>query len=124
MATLTSDVAAQYANQVMGLVQQLRSLRVSVAELIVINANNPLGNLWTVLKTTALNADGTLGTADASVVSTDPIDPRVYAALSRAVKASDLTAALQILVDFNTFLQGTAVAANAARPAQMNAVSM
>lgn len=124
MAQLQSDLAVAYANQVMALVQQVRAIRQTVAEMVTINANNPLGNLWNVLKTTALAADGTLGTADGAVVAADPIDPRVYPAISRAVSQTALNNALQILVDLNTFCNGTALAANAARPAQIDAVSM
>jgi hypothetical protein len=124
MSQLQSDTAITYANQTMNLVQQLRILRVSVAELMTINANNPLGNLWNPLKTTGTNADGTLGTADGTPVVTNPIDSRIYPALSREASATAIEAALQILVDFNTFLNGTALSANAARPAQINAVSM
>ena len=124
MSFLQSDDAVTYVNQVCQLVGQIKAMRQTVAELITVNANNPIGNLWNVLKTTALNADGTLGTADGSVVAANPIDPRVYPALNRAVSQNALNNALQILVDFNTFCNGTQVAANAARPAQINAVSM
>lgn len=126
MAQLTSDVAVANANQVMTLVQLLKQLRQQLAELVTVNANNPLGNLWNTLNTTAVLSDGELGTADAAGTpnAAHPIDPRVYPALSRLVKSSDLTNALQVLVDLQTFLAGTATTANAARPAQINAVSM
>ncbi len=125
MAQLQSDTAVIYANMVIGLVQQIRGMRSQVAEIVAINANTPLSaNFWNVLKTTALAADGTLGTADGSVVAGDPIDTRVYPALLRAVKQGDLSNALGILVDFNTFCNGTQVNANASRPGQINNVAM
>lgn len=124
MAGLQVDNAVNYANQVMNIVQQLRNLRAACVEIVTINGTTPLGNLWTVLKTAALNTDGTLGTADGSVTSTNPIDTRVYTAMSRAVKSGDLTNALQCIVDFDSFMAGSSLSANGARPANINAVSI
>lgn len=124
-ATLQTDTAVKYANQVCSLVQQLQGVLANVEALAAINAANPLSsNFWNLLNTTALAADGSLGTADGTPNTAHDIDPRVYAALARAVSATQLTQALQVLVDFNAFCQGTAVAANASRPAQINAVAM
>lgn len=124
MAQLQSDLAVAYANQVMSLVQQLRGMRQTIAELVTVNTNNPLGNLWNVLKTTALATDGTLGAADTTVVAANPVDPRVYLSINRTVSQTALNNALQILVDLNTFCNGSALSANAARPAQIDAVAM
>lgn len=126
MPTLQSDIAVQYANQLIGLAQQLRSIRAAVSEIVTINATNPLGNLFTVLNTAALAADGSLGTADTpgTPVSGHPIDTRLYPGLSRAVKSGDLTNALQLVVDFNSFMAGTALSSNGARPANIDAVAM
>lgn len=126
MPTLQSDIAVQYANQLIGLAQQLKNVRAAVAEIVTVNSVTPLGNLFTVLNTTALASDGTLGTADAagSPNSGHPIDPRVYPALSRAVKSGDLTNALQLVVDFSSFMAGSAISSNGARPANIDAVAM
>lgn len=124
MAQVQSDLAVSYANQVMSLIQQLRGMRQVIAELVTVNANNPLGNLWNVLRTTALAADGQLGTADGTVVAANPIDPRVYPAISRTASQTALNNALQILVDFNSFCAGSSLGANASRPAQIDAVAM
>jgi hypothetical protein len=126
MATLQSDTAVGYGNTVMLLVQQLRAIRAQAAEIVTLNATTPLGNLWNALSTTPLLVDGTLGVADTAQVPvlTHPIDTRVYTALNRAVKASDLSNALQELVDFVAFCAGTAIALNGARPSNTNAVSM
>lgn len=126
MATQQSDVAVNYANQVQNLVQQLTNIRSQVANIIAVNTVTPLGNLWNKLNTTPLLNDGNLGTADTqgTPVLADYIDPRVYPTINRTVKASDLANGLQALVDLNTFFQGTAVAANGARPANLNALGM
>lgn len=125
MAIQTSDIAVSYGNMVISFAQQVASLRQLGSQIAAINAVNPLGNLWNNLHTTALGTDGSLGTADSgNPVLTDPIDTRVYPALNRVAKASDLANALQLVVDFNTFAAGTALSANGARPANINAVAM
>jgi hypothetical protein len=61
--------------------------------------------------TTPVNADGTLGTADATPNVAHPIDPRVpaQAGLTRAVLAADLGSALTMLQAVSTLLAGSAV---------------
>src|SRR5262252_5493135 len=117
-ATLQSDVTVNYANQVMSLVSQLRNLRAQIQDLLIVNTNNPLGTKWNALTTTLLNGDGSLGTVDGTPTSGHYVDSRVYPNLQRVVTNTNLTDALQILVDLNTFCAGTALSANAARPAQ------
>lgn len=125
MAVLKSDVAVTYANHVLGLVSQIRSLRAAIAEIVKVNVDNPLGNFWAALHTASVGSDGSLGLPDSGApVAANPIDTRVYTQLQRAVKAGDLTSALQVLVDFSTFCDGLQVNANLARPAQINNVSL
>lgn len=122
--TLQSDVAITIANQVITLVSQIKLVRSQVAEITKVNTDNPLGTLWNALKTCVLNGDGTLGAADGTPTAGHSIDSRVYPNLQREVTNTNLTDALQILVDFIAFCNGTQVNANAARPAQINNVSM
>lgn len=125
MSTLQSDIAVQYANQIANIVQQMRNIRVNVAEIQAINANTPLGNLWNALNTTALAGDGSLGTADATPVTTHPVDPRVYPALNRGqVSATQLASGLALVLAFDQLMAGTAVSSNGAAPATINALSM
>lgn len=126
MATQQSDVAVTYANQVSNLVTQLRQIRKEVAEIVALNTAVPLGNLWNALNTAVLAADGAIGTADTpgTPVNAHYVDPRLYPAINRVMKNTDLTNALQVLVDFAAFCAGTSLATNGARPAQMDAVSM
>src|SRR6185437_4356323 len=103
MATLQSDIAVNYANQVIGIVQQLRNLRAACAEIQTINSATPLGNFWNVLNTTALAADGALGTADGAPNTSHAIDTRVYPALSRGqVSATQLASGLALALSLNT----------------------
>lgn len=126
MPRLQTDIAVDFANQTMALVAQIKSLRTQIAEIVKVNTDTPLGNFWTVLQTTPLLADGSLGTADAAQTpnAAHPIDTRIYVGLARAVKSGDLTNALQILVDLNTFCNGTQVNANSSRPGQINNVAL
>jgi len=124
MTLQQSDISINYANQVIGLVQQIANLRASVSNFLTINTVNPLGTLWNDLNTTVLNGDGSLGTADQSPVSGHYVDPRVYTALNRTVKNTDLANALQVVSEFNTFCSGADTPSDGARPAFINAVAM
>lgn len=125
MATTPADLTVSQANQVISLCTQLVQLRNQIAPLIAVNAVTPLQAKWQALKTTAMTSDGQLGTADSGApVQTNPIDPRVYLVLNRAISSADLGAALQVLFDLNTFLLGTAVGTNLARPAQLNVAGL
>jgi hypothetical protein len=126
MATQPSDVAINYANQVINMVKQLQGLRASLADLLVVNTNNPLGNQWNVLNTTALTSDGQVGTADTpgTPVNGHYIDPRLYPAIGRLVKNTDLANGLSLLVSLNSFLAGTQINAAGTTPAFIDALAM
>lgn len=123
MTLQQSDITVNYANQVMTAVQQIATLKATVTALLAYNSVVPLGNLWGVLSTTALNADGSLGTADGSPVSGHYVDSRVYPSMSRVVKNTDLSNALQVLTEFGTFCSGADTASDGARPAFIDAVA-
>lgn len=123
MATLASDTAVKYANQVVGLATQLANIRDQVNALLALNAVQPLGNLWNVLNTTALLGDNQLGTADVSPNTAHSIDTRVYTGLGKAVSATALTNGLQILTEFQTFCTGALTAADGSRPAFIDTLS-
>lgn len=121
-AQAPADVAVVEANALMSICQQIRNLQTQIQGLLAYNAASPLGTPWSALNTAATASDGQLGTADGSPNTSHIIDTRVYPLLNRAVSETQLVQALQIVVDFNAFCAGTAVGANAARPAQLNAV--
>lgn len=125
MATLQSDIGISYANQIIQIVQQLRAIRAMCAEIQVINTNTPLGNLWNALNTTALNADGTLGAADATPNNAHPIDTRVYTQLTRGqVSATQLASGLTLVLNVNGLLAGSSISSNLATPGTVDALSM
>jgi hypothetical protein len=117
-----ADVAIAQANIVMQFCQQIRTLQVAIQGVLTYNTSNPLGTSWSALNTAATAADGQLGTADGTVNTAHVIDGRVYANLNRDVSETALAQALQVLVDFNSFCNGSALSANASRPGQLNAV--
>jgi hypothetical protein len=118
-----SDQAVTYANSVASICQQIRNLQGQIQNLLTVNTNDPLGTKWNALQTTALTADGQFGTADGTPNTAHNIDGRVYANLGRSASATAYGQALQVIVDFNTFVTGGALSANSARPAQIDAVA-
>ncbi len=99
------------ANQVIALAQQLVGLY---------NSINQLNNSWnddlslTTLQnmaTCAQNPDGTLGAADASPVSSHPINTNTYTTLSRPISANSLASILTQLNNINSFINGNALSA-------------
>lgn len=124
MTIQQSDIAINYANQVMNLVQQIANVRTATATLIGINTVVPLGNFWNALNTTALNADGSLGIADQVPANGHYVDSRVYPNISRTVKNTDLSNALQVLSEFNTFCSGADTPSDGARAAFIDNVSL
>lgn len=125
MATTHEDVAINEANIIMSLVGQIKGIRAAAAEMVTINAANPFGSAWNILNTTVLSSDGGLGTADTpgTPVNGHYIDPRLYPNIARLITNTDLANALQIIVDFQAFCAGTAVASTPGRPAAMDAVT-
>lgn len=117
--------AIQNANAIIGLAQQLLVLYSQIVT--ANNAWNDDGSLTIVdaLATCAQNTDGSLGTADASPVTTHPIDTRVAAntALSRAVSASNISSCLTQLNSVVSFVNGNAVAATTGVRSLLNQVT-
>src|SRR5882762_6472097 len=113
MAATQQSQAIANANAIVSLSQQLLSLYIAITAL-----NNAWGDdgsltVMQALATAAQNADGSLGTADATPVNTHPIDTRVAAnsTLGRAVSANAITSALTQLNNIVSFINGGALAA-------------
>ena len=124
MAALTPvNRTIALANALIAIAQDLQALESSIADIVAINNVTPLGNQFVNLNTTALLADGSLGTADASPVQTDPIDTRVYPTLKVALSYLQLTQLLTMAISTGNFLNGQAVSANGTIPALLAAVA-
>lgn len=117
--------AIQNANNIISLMQQLLNWYVAANQ--VINAWNDDGSLTVIqnLATCALNVDGSLGTADATINLAHPIDTRVAAnaALARAVSENSITSGVTQINNILSFINGNAVAATPGVRSLLNQVT-
>lgn len=88
-ATLQTQ-ALQIANSLINLGQNFYQLENQINLLSTQFMQLTLGTVLGAMATTAVNTDGSLGTADPSPVSGHVIDTRVLTGLSRAISATDL----------------------------------
>jgi hypothetical protein len=111
MSQSRQDKALSQANALLALMVQFQGLRSSLDELIYQYISETYNTIWGALPTAALNADGSLGAADPSPVSTHPIDTRVGNAsvLTKVISQSQLVAGISFLQDFQKFLNNQAV---------------
>ena len=124
MSTQQSQ-AIQNANTIISLSQQVMGLYVAITQ--ANNAWNDDGSLTVIqaLATCALNADGSLGTADGTPNNAHPIDIRVAAnsGLSRAASENTIASCLTQLNNIVSFINGNAVAATPGVRSLLNQVT-
>jgi hypothetical protein len=101
------------AQQIMTLYQQLTALQNVWTDVNVGATLNALG-------TVSLNADGSLGSADATPNTAHPIDPNKYPSMSRALSSTQITQIKSILDGIVTYIQGGAVTTQPAARAILN----
>lgn len=121
-ATQQSQAIAN-ANTVLSLSQQLLTLYNAI--IAANNAWNDDASL-TVLQnmgTVALNADGTLGTADGTPNNAHPLNIGTYTALSRAVSVNSLASALTQLNAVVAFVNGSQAGPTAGVRSVLNQVT-
>lgn len=118
-ATLNSQTIA-LANQAIGLIGQLNTLVGQIDALTAQWTQLAAATQLAAFPTCALNADGTLGTADTSpsTATGHVIDTRTATAsgLNRATSAYNIGLAENLLADVASLLGGNAVAAQAGFP--------
>ncbi len=103
------DQAISAANQVVGLMQTFKGLRQAVNDFVTQYNSEGYATVWQSFKTAPLNADGSLGTADNSPNTANPVDTRQYAALQKAVSATQLVNGVAMLEAFQAFLTNSSV---------------
>ncbi len=103
----TKAVAAAAAVETIA--QQLSALRATIENLVTEYNSEGYSTTWGNLATAALNADGSLGTADGTPTSGHPIDTRVVAGLPKAVSASQLVAGVTMIEQLQNFFSNAAV---------------
>ena len=90
MSTTLQTQALQIANTLINISQSLYQLENNINLISTQFTQLTLGNVFNAMPTTAVNADGSLGTADATPVSGHVIDTRLVPGLNRAISATDL----------------------------------
>jgi len=110
MAATQQSAGVNGANLLYNAVQQLRLLRSAVNEFVTQYNDNSWGTVWAAFATAAVNADGSLGQADASPNAAHPIDTRIISGLQSDRSVNDMTSAVTALEAFQSFLTGAAVA--------------
>ena len=109
MAATSQSQAVSIANNLIGIAQSLYGLQTSIqqatGQFTELTLATPLG----AMATTAVNADGSLGTADATPVSGHVIDTRVITGLNRAIPATTISSLVTLLQAVNTLLSGSTV---------------
>lgn len=114
MADTKQTKAIAAANGIIGIAQQLSSLRSTINAFVAPYNSEGYSTVWNNLATAALNADGSLGTADASPNTSHPIDTRVAAnqGLLKAVSATQLVNAVAMIEQLQNFFGNLAVTQN------------
>ena len=116
MAATSQSQAVAIANNLIGIAQSLYGLQTSIqqatGQFTQLTLATPLG----AMATTAVNTDGSLGTADATPVSGHVIDTRVITSLNRAVSATTIESLVTLLQAVNTLLSGSTVSQQGQAP--------
>lgn len=109
MAPTKQLQAVALLNQTYSLINQLQGLGLAVNALASQYNNTGASTFWSAMPTCAQNADGSLGTADATPNAAHPIDTRVVTGLLRAVPANDGMSLVAALQAFQLYFSGGAV---------------
>lgn len=83
--------------------------------------DNNIANTLAALGTVALNADGTMGTADGTPVETHPLNPATYPSLGRTLTPTQINQIKTILDAVVSLVNGNAVSAQGGARAILNA---
>jgi hypothetical protein len=92
-------------------------------EIIALDAawtDNGVANVLNALATAALNADGTLGTADGSPNNAHPIDTRLYPTLQHTMSSNAIASLKTVIDNIVTYVNGSAVSATPSARAILN----
>lgn len=110
MATQQSQ-AVNLANGFLALASAAQQLGLLANQLVTQYGSISANNTWNSMVTSALNADGSLGTADGSPNVAHVIDTRVVTGLNRSISPNNLVQLEVFAVAFQAFMSGAAVSA-------------
>jgi hypothetical protein len=94
------------ANQLATYATQLQQLRQSMNDFVTQYNTQQYSGIWAAWPTAALNADGTLGTADVTPVAANPIR---LAEMAKAVSKNQLTNAVNLVIQLQNLFGNLAV---------------
>lgn len=123
MPATPNSQSLQVANQLLSLSQQLLGVYQQMVILDAAWTDDSVATILAALTTTALNADGTPGTADGAPNAAHPISLVAYPALSRAVTSTQIAQAKTIMDGIVAYVNGQAVSTQAGARAILNAVT-
>lgn len=115
--------ALQTINQLMSIAGQLLGLCYQIQVIDAAWNDDAIATTIAALGTIALNADGSLGAADSSPVTTHPINPNTYPTILRLISSTQITQIKTVLDNLpNWIISGEAVASvgNASNRAILN----
>jgi hypothetical protein len=120
MAATPQTQAIQNANTIVSLSQQLFNLSAAITQANQAWQNNGSGGILAAMGTVALNADGSLGTADVVPVISHPLNPATYPGLARALSSNQYASLLTIINNIPTYVGGTQVNATSGVPGTLS----
>jgi len=110
------DQAIVIDNNIFDALRQLAILRATIGTIQNAYAQLTLATVNGAFPTAAQNADGSLGTADATPTNGHPIDNRILTRLEIAASGYDIGVMHDLLGDIASYLDGNAVGARPAAP--------
>jgi len=123
MSATPQSQAIQVANQLMSLSQQLLGIYQQMVILDAAWSDDAVATIVAAMATTALNADGSPGTADGTPNVAHPINLVTYPSLQRAVSSTQIAQAKTIMDGIVNYVGGSAVTTQAGARAILNAVT-
>ena len=122
MAPNPQSQAIVTANDIMALAQQVMNLYRTIVDLDAVWTDDQVANIIAKFGTAPVQPDGSLGTADATPNTSNPIIALNYPPLARDVSSLQLNQAKTILDGIVAYVDGQAVTANPGARAILNAV--
>lgn len=108
MAATLQSQSIQVANELMAIGSTLYTLEQTINQVTQTYTQLTMGTVFAAFPTTAVNADGSLGTADGAANAAHVIDTRIAAvsSLARAISANDLASLVTLLQAVAQLLSG------------------
>ena|SRR5215831_228788 len=104
-----NDQAIAIMNRMLAVADTFATTLLQANQLVEQWNNLNLGAIVNQFKTTTVNADGSLGTADTTPVDSNVIDTRVYSTLAHATSANDFSVFQQFMEAYNQLMTGAVV---------------